>query len=278
MNILGKDRNELIIQLAESKNSVVIDRNAVSMTAIINAPPTATYDASVELISINPAVYTGKQKLKYDKVSLNKELAALKPTLDMQNYTTSHDLLSQVESKYGLVLTTDDIILSNVNSVVTPWEIYFKAKATSPVFKTVGNGLKFTVKDASTHLATILKRLNLTGLNAPSSDKTRIQGPLLTYPTFSPNDAVLRSYLVGYTISAPTDNDWVLADVLSAVTEETWEFKQTGYTLYGATVVYNGTTAGASTNGYHVDTSKTNVLVLSCGLAGLVGGYLVIHY
>lgn len=278
MNILGKDRNELIMQLAESKNGVEIDRSAVAITAIINAPSTANYDASVELISINPAVYTGKQKLKYDKISLNKELAALKPNLEMFTYSTTHDLLPQLEEKYGLVVTVDDIILSNVNSVVTPWEIYFKAKATSPVFKTTGNGLKVTVKDSSTHLATVLKRLNLTGLNMPSSDVARIQGPLLTYPAFSTSDAVLRSYLVGYTISAPTDNDWVLADTLTAITEESWDFKQTGYTLYGATVVYNGTTTVASANGYHVNTARTNVLILSCGLSGVVGGYIVVHY
>lgn len=278
MNILGKDRNELILQLAESKNGVVIDRSAIAITAIINAPATASYDASVELISTNPAVYSGKQKLKYDKVSLNKELAALKPTLEMQTYTTTHDLLSQVEEKYGLVLTVDDIILSGVNSVVTPWEIYFKAKPTSPIYKTTGNGLKFTVKDSSTHLATLLKRLNLTGLNMPSSDTARIQGPLLTFPVFSLRDAVLRSYQIGQTINTPTANDWVLADVLTTMTEETWEFKLTGYTLYGATVVYNGSTAGASTAGYHVDTTKNNVLVLTCGQAGVVGGYVVIHY
>lgn len=278
MNILGKDRNELIIQLAESKNGVVIDRSAVSMTAIINAPSSATYDASVELISIKPEVYTGKQKLKYDKISLNKELAALKPTLEMQTYSTSHDLLAQVAAKYGLILTVDDIILSNVNSVVTPWEIYFKAKTTSPVFKTTGTGLKFTVKDSSTDLSTLLKRLNLTGLNMPSSDNARIQGPVLTFPTFSANDTVLRSYVVGQTINTPTDNDWVLADALSTATEELWEFKQTGYTLFGTTVVYNGATATASTNGYHVDTSKANVLILSCSTVGVVGGYIVIHY
>lgn len=279
MNIMGKERNEIILELAEEKNGITLNRDAIAITAIKNSPAgTTDYDASVDIISIDPAVYYNQQTLIYDKVDVNTELSALNPTLDMKEYTTTTELFPQVAEKYGLVFTVDDILLDDVDHSVSPWEVYFKAKDTSPIYKTEGKGVKFIAPETKIDLSSLLTVLNLTGLRMPSDDLDRIQGPLLTYPTYSDDEAMMASYVVGYRIATPSDNDWLVAELLSESTGEYWTFDSQGYTLSSAVVAYNGDTKTASELGYHVNTAKSNVLIFTCSELGLVGGYIVVHY
>lgn len=278
INIYGKDRNELVFQLIEAKIHTKLRRDVAVLSNFTQLSGNPLGDVQVTVKSKDQSIYYNERNVQYNKIDLNKELDALRPTLEMTAQSSTHSLLPALETKYGIRLTTDDIILTLVDTTKTPWEIFFRAKPESLIVKTTGAGVRVTVTDATVQLPNIIKRITLTGLPYPSEDATRIQGPILTHPVISQRTDVLARYIVGYVINMPTEDDWVVADALSNETGESWSFKQTGFTLYGARVVYNGSVAGAAAQGYYVNDTATNVLVFQCGAAGDVGGYVSVHY
>lgn len=278
MNIFDKTRNELIFDLIEERNHITLNRTVAELTNWTNGTGVNGVDATVDVVSNDPAIYYNLKRISYGKLDLNNEFKQLNPTLKFLATDNSHSLLPAINAKYGLVLTTDDIQLTQVDTSVSPWQISIRATTTSPIVKTTVQGVVFKLDATTNRLSDVLKTLKLTGLNPPSADLARIQGPLMTYPALSADSTALRNYAVGYAMTAPSQNDWAVADILSTVTGEQWGFTQTNYTLLGAKVLYNGLTTVARTRGYHVNTDHTNVLVLQCPAVGKVGGYVVVHY
>lgn len=277
MNIFDKDRDQLIFDLIEERNHITLNRTVAVLTNWVNGTGANGVDAMVDVVSNDPAIYYNMKRISYGKLDLDNEFKLLNPTLKFTASDTSYTLLAAINAKYGLVLTTDDIQLTTVDTSVNPWQIPIRAKTTSPIVKTSVQGVFFKL-DTTPYLKDVLKTLKLTGLTPPSQDLARLQGPLMTYPAFAADGSALRNYAVGYVMSAPTQNDWAIADILSTTTGEVWGFTQSNFTLYGATVAYNGLTVLAQSKGYHVNTAYTNVLILNCGVVGKVGGYVMVHY
>lgn len=278
MNIFDKARDSLLFDLIEEHNNIKLNRTYAVLTNWTNGTGVNGVDATVDVESNDPTFYYNMKRISYGKLDLNNEFKLLNPTLKFTNADTSHTLLSAINAKYGLVLTTDDIQLTQVDTSTTPWQIYIRAKADSPIAKTNVQGVLFKLDTTNNHLSVPLKKLILTGLVPPSTDLARLQGPLMTYPTFAADNSAPARYEVGHVISAPTSDDWAIADLLSTVTGEQWGFTQSNYTLYGAKVAFNGMTTLAQANGYHVNTDHTYVLILECSSVGKVGGYIVVHY
>lgn len=278
MNIFDKARDALLFDLIEEHNNIKLNRTVAVLTNWTNGTGANGIDATVDVESNDPTFYYNMKRINYGKLDLNNEFKLLNPTLKFTNADTSHSVLNLINAKYGLVLTTDDIQLTQVDTSTTPWQLYIRAKPTSPIAKTNTQGVLFKLDVTNNHLSVPLKKLVLTGLEPPSSDLARIQGPLMTYPAYTANTAPVVNYAVGYVMTAPSANDWAVADILSTTTGEQWGFTQSNYTLYGAKVIFNGLTALARTNGYHVNTDHTYVLILQCGSVGKVGGYVVVHY
>ncbi|QXO09973.1 hypothetical protein pEaSNUABM37_00012 [Erwinia phage pEa_SNUABM_37] len=278
MNIFDKARDSLLFDLIEEHNNIKLNRTYAILTNWTNGTGVNGVDATVDVESNDPAFYYNFKRINYGKLDLNNEFKLLNPTLKFTEADTSHTLLNLINQKYGLVLTTDDIQLTQVDSSATPWQIYIRAKPTSPIAKTNTQGVLFKLDTTNNHLSVPLKKLVLTGLVPPSTDLARLQGPLMTYPAFTANSTPVANYAVGYVMTAPSQNDWAVADILSTTTGEQWGFTHSNYTLYGAKVLFNGLTSLALTNGYHVNTDHTYVLILQCGSVGKVGGYVVVHY
>ena len=278
MNIFDKNREALLFDLIEERNDIKLNRQYAVLTKWTNGTGVNGVDATVDVESNDPTFYYNVKRISYAKLDLNNEFKLLNPKLKFTATDTSHSLLSAINAKYGLLLTTDDIQLTQVNTSVTPWQFYLRAKADSPIVKSNVQGVLFTLDDKNNYLKDTLKVLKLTGLNPPSSDLARIQGPFMTYPAFSADNTALARYIAGYQMTTPSSDDWTVADILSTVTGETWGFSQSNFTLYGATVLFNGLTAVARSNGFHVNTAHTYVLLLQCGSVGKVGGYVMVHY
>ena len=278
MNIFDKSRDELLFELIERRNNIKLNRTYAVLTNWTNGTGVNGVDATVDVESNDPTFYYNMKRISYGKLDLNSEFKLLNPTLKFGSTDTSHSLLGAINAKYGLVLTTDDIQLTQVDTTTTPWQLYLRAKTTSPLVKTNVQGVLFKLDVTNNHLSVPLKTLVLTGLIPPSEDLARLQGPLMTYPAFTADSAAAARYAVGYTMTVPTQDDWVIADVLSTATGEVWGFTQSNFTLYGAKVLFNGLTATAQASGYHVNTDHTYVLILKCGSVGRVGGYVMVHY
>lgn len=278
MNIFDKDRNTLLFDLIDTHNNITLNRQYAVLTNFTNGTGVNGVDATVDVESNDPTFYYNLKRINYGKLDLNAEFKYLNPTLKFTSSDNSHTLLPKINAKFGLVLTTDDILLTQVDTSTNPHQIYIRAKAESPIAKTNVQGVLFRLDTSTNNIADSLKTLILTGLVPPSTDLARIQGPLMTYPAFTANNTAAARYLQGHVIGTPTADDWMIADVLSTTTSEQWGFSQANYTLYGAKVLFNGLTTLARTNGYHVNTDHTYVLIFQCSSVGKVGGYVVVHY
>lgn len=278
MNIFDKDRDTLLFDLIDEHNNIKLNRQYAILTNWTNGTGVNGVDATVDVESNDPTFYYNLKRINYTKLDLNAEFKYLNPTLKFNSSDTSHTLLPKINAKFGLYLTTDDILLTQVDTSTNPHQIYIRAKADSPVAKTNVQGVLIRLDTRTNNIADSLKKLVLTGLEPPSSDLARLQGPLMTYPAYTANNVAAARYLVGHVITTPTSDDWAIADVLSTTTGEQWGFTQANYTLYGAKVIFNGLTTLARTNGYHVNTDHTYVLILQCATVGKVGGYVVVHY
>ena len=278
MNIFGKTREQLLFELIERHNNISLNRTYAYLTNFVNSTGTTGVDATIDVESNDPTYYYNMKRLNYGKADLNDQLKLQSLKLRMIDGDTSWTLLAQFNKKYGVQLTTDDIILSQIDKSTNPWTITFRAKPDSWVYKTNAAGLVFTRDLSENQLSVPLKVLQLSGLTPPSTDLSRLQGPLMTYPANTQNTGPVSRYVVGYTFQIPSQDDWAVADILTSTTGEQWNLQQAGYTLYNYKVAFNGLTTAAQTAGYHVNTEYTRVLVLTCGNLGVVGGYVVIHY
>lgn len=278
MNIFDKNREALLFDLIDERNNLKLNRTYAVLTNWQNGTGVNGVDATVDVESNDPTFYYNMKRVNYGKLDLNNEFKLLNPTLNMTASDTSHTLLSLINKKYGLLLTTDDIQLTQVDTSTTPIQIYIRAKATSPIVKTNTQGVLFKFQSTATQLETQIINVELTGLQPPSPDMDRLQGPLMTYPAYSANTVPVGNYAVGYTMTMPSQDDWYVADVLSTTTGVQWGFTQNNFTLYGAKVLFNGLTATALADGYHVNTDHQYVLILKCGDVGVVGGYVMVHY
>jgi hypothetical protein len=278
MNIFDKDRDSLLFDLIEEHNNIKLNRTYAVLTNWTNGTGANGVDATVDVESNDPTFYYNMKRINYGKLDLNNEFKLLNPSLNMTDTDTSHTLLPLINKKYGLVLTTDDIQLTQVDTSVSPRQIYIRAKATSPIVKTNTQGVLFVHRHITNDIATHILDLTFSGLQPPSPDLARLQGPLMTYPAFSANSVPMANYAVGYTMTAPTQDDWAVADILSLTTSEQWGFTQSNFTLYGYKVIFNGLTATALADGYHVNTDHQRVLILQCSDVGRVGGYVMVHY
>ncbi len=277
MNVLNKTSQELILGLAGKTNDVVLNQRALELIEFENTEQIGENNAKVRINSKDPVVYTGSRVVKYGKLNINKELAGLKITLPLKAGDTMQMLASAFTEKYGIYLDINELEDTEVDVSKSPMEILLKVKITDKAVMTERDGFVITEEVDDSDLSNIIKRTSLNGLVYPSKDKTRIQGPIMTYPVVSEDKVVPARYIKGYLITTPTSDDWVIADALSEDTGENWSFKQAGFTLYNAKVLYNGKTASLDET-YHVNRAHENVLIFEPGKECDVGGYISIHY
>lgn len=282
MNILGKDAQTLIKELAAGHNNVTLIPGASKVVNFQNLAGLGDVDAQADIVPADPDVYYRKKTIQFGKIDLSKHWLNQHLTIPLQSNSTSHSILPQLIARYGLQLTTDDLYLTTVDTSQDIWKLQIRVKPTSWVYKNTLDNIYVYAEDATTDLAYVIKRTSLTGLNYPSSDTTKMQGPLLSYGTkysvFTDNNEALRNEKVGYKMAIPSQDDWVIADLLSEYTDMEWTFKQTGASLYNAQVMYNGATAGVPSEYSHRKSDAAYYLILKLSGTGDVGGYVAIGY
>jgi len=282
MNILGKDAQTLIKELAAGHNNVTLIPGASKIINFQNIAGDGEFDAQADIAPADPDVYYRKKTIKFGKLDLSKHWLNQHLTIPLQANSTSHSILPALIARYGLQLTTDDLYLTTVDTTESIWKLQIRVKPTSWVYKNTQDNIYIYAEDPTTDLAYVIKRTSLTGLNYPSADTTKMQGPLLSYGTnysvFSGNNEALRNEKVGYKMAIPSQDDWSIADLLSEYTNIEWGFRQTGASLYNAEVIYNGVKTNVPAAYGHIKGDATNYLILKLSGVGDVGGYLAIGY
>jgi len=282
MNILGKDAQTLIKELAAGHNNITLVPDASKVTNFQNIAGDGDFDAQADIVPANPDVYYRKKTVKFGKIDLSQHWLNQHLTIPLQSSSTSHSILPALISRYGLQLTTDDLYLTTVDTTDPIWKLQIRVKPTSWTYKNTLDNIYVYAEDPTTDLAYVIKRTSLTGLNYPSADTTKMQGPLLSYGTnysvFSGSNEALRNEKVGYKMAIPSQDDWSIADLISEYTDIEWGFRQTGASLYNAEVVYNGVKTNVPSAYSHIKGDATNYLILKLSGVGDVGGYLAIGY
>lgn len=282
MNILGKDAQTLIKELAAGHNNVTLIPEASKVINFQNLAGLGMIDAQADIVPADPDVYYRKKTIQFGKIDLSKHWLNQHLTIPLQSNSTSHSILPSLISRYGLLLTTDDLYLTTVDTTDAIWKLQIRVKPTSWVYKNTLDNIYVYAENATNDLAYVIKRTSLTGLNYPSADTTKVQGPMLAYGmaynvSTGVNEA-LRNEKVGYKMAIPSDDDWAIADLLSEYTGVDWAFRQTGASLYNAEVMYNGIAANVPAAYSHRKAGSDKYLILKLSGTGDVGGYLAIGY
>lgn len=240
--------------------------------------PTGATNTSLNItVNTVDSPYQGSVTVTYKRLDL-ADLAVLLPQpIQGNGWVTVADFWAVLNANFGLnfvagdlndtdVLVIDGIGSGSVTLTAQPNSMGWMGTVTLPFIK--GNF----------DLSTVVTVTTLPGLMYPNRDETKPYGELYSYwRDLSQWQADLESLT-----TATTDFDLLCTD-LTAATGNAWVDNAQGrYSLQGATIVYNGSTAAFTPVAGSATTpnpSYQNVLVVQLGSGSLgYSGFLFLHY
>lgn len=181
--------------------------------------------------------YEGAATVRYTRNDLAALDMLLPQPIRAHDITSVADVIAVLNKQFGLNLQTEDLVAGAVNSLTNDnGDITLTAQANSLGW--IGS-VTLSFAKGGYDIDTTMTVKNLDGLLYPSRDETKAYAEMYSYwRDFSAQTDKLEPYVVGS--SDFTD----LAAALTAVTGDAWQTSGAHrYSLAGATVVYNGTTA-----------------------------------
>lgn len=142
MPIFDKTPTELILKLVNTANTdlpfeITTHNAGISAPAVIPNVPPSVADTEVLLSSLPDGEYYGNKKIQYRRINLTHLFKDVKP--EVAKYTavanggsafTIYDLLADFNKRWGMNLTTDDI----VNAAIPVWtDNYYPGLRTAKV-------------------------------------------------------------------------------------------------------------------------------------------------
>lgn len=243
--------------------------------------PNGQTNTSMTITTSTPdSPYTGSVTVTYFRWQLQDLLKQLPLPLKFNGLTTALAMAQKMNSYFGTNFTAADIVDGPV-TVAADGSGTLTLTAQANSLGWVGTvDLPFVLGNFD--LGTVITTTALPGLMYPERDETKPYAEAYSYwRDFSPQE----SLLVNHT-TADTD----LTDIATALTQNagnsqvTWVTTgQTRYSLAGASITYNGTTAAYPTNSdgsARVNTGYTNVMTVLLDPVQNLGytGTLFLHY
>lgn len=223
--------------------------------------------------------YIGSVNLLYARLDIVALFKNIKVNLDVQEATTTTDLLDRLNARYGLGVTSADIVPSpvaplssdtpSVNAEITFADsclVYFGTLAV-----TVGPDV-----EVGERLSTVVLQTELDGLHYPDPDTDKGQAYIYSYGV---DFTDIKPYL--QTLKTEGAVVWSdLAREFNKVAEDLWvtDTDPAEYNLQGSVVKYAGVTSDPAAGDVNDAYSHVVVLTVSDSLCTNFAGDLYLHY
>ncbi len=229
--------------------------------------------------------YEGSRVINADRLAFDKLFLNMTPNVAVYNPATTHDLISAINTKYGLALTTADIASTSLSGVTYPATVTITALTTSQFYS---GSFSLTVKLPGVNLSTLITNRLLGALVDPITKYTGYQNAeWLTYHLdFTPRTTDEMGILTGGLLN--TGLTWepgsftavsilAFASLLNAPVNRGWVTAGTApYNLYKGKVLYHGLATGYA--GANTEFEKVLVFQLNTSYGNTVRGNMWIHY
>lgn len=275
MSFLNKPSDELILDLVNAqikKNNLpqVLTLGQVSIGAVVAHVGDDDRNSTVTIMSIPGVKYVGNVDCDYWRLDLAKLFLGISVNLDVEDPQTTADLVTKLNSKYGLALGEDDF----VNDPVSGNTAIIKAKAASPAYF---GEISVTIgpDDAvGERLSLVILERNLDGLLYPNTDTTKAQASIYSYGI----DAnAIAPWLKTQATGTDIDDNALITE-LNKVVPELWVHKNTpaDYNTGNARIIF----AGPNSADLDANQEWTHVvqIALDPTLCTNMGGVLTLGY
>ncbi|UQT03127.1 hypothetical protein TOTORO_02640 [Serratia phage vB_SmaS-Totoro] len=213
----------------------------------------------------------GQEELTWNRPALNEIFKEISVYVSPNGKFKKSDLLKEINSNYNFQLDAGDIYDGVLNLSTLPTKTMIIVRPTCPAFT---GQLEVTIGDPKVALETVIRNHDLDGLQYPTNQSEKIQGPLYLYANDYTFDV---EGLQKFGYGDPIEGE--LLDSLNRKSPDTWVLKPTPapWNANGADVWFNGPTASAPV---YVNTAYQRCLVihLDSDYCSNVAGHLILHY
>lgn len=244
ISILSKSSLDLVIDLINAANGTAnLDDTKITITepSVLTDDPN-DHNTGAKVTAIKGSGYVGEVDITYNRLDIALLFEKIAVNLDLGDTTpaTTKDLLSVLDTKYGLGIVADDITDAAIDtSGNIPWAAEIVIADSCLAYTGTLNLTIGPDPEVGERLDTVILTTNLTGLMYPNSDTTKAQA---------------REY--SWSIDANTIADWLdtraqddviadnsLATELNKIVPEVWVYNAddaVDYNTAGAKVIYTG--------------------------------------
>lgn len=260
---------------------LLLDNPNINFTAeevrLIDITPYITADKEVNtkstLIGVPEYGREGTWELTHNRPDLGVIFADVEVWVAPNNQTLKSELLPDINARFGFQLTAADIYDGYLNPQLVPYTVDLVVRENNPAFT---GTLTVHIGRRKLQLETVMTNHHLAGINYPTMQSVKIQGPLYLYGfDFSYAYAELQAlYPQGQEILGETLDDFnrkVETPWVNAVTPQDWNMR-------GSLVSYNGPVAKAPVPTNRAWYTHCVVITLDETMCDNVAGYLVLHY
>lgn len=267
---------EMVIALINRDNNLTLSRSDVLVSNVrVNPNPTviedstAVRDTQADLLAVYGGDFKENAVITYRRLDASSIFAKVVTVLRPKNQTTTVDLLADINSLYGLVLHSDDIVETVIDINRLPVEVEVVFKEDNPAW--LGK-MAISIQRLPIDLEDVVSVTALPVLRYPTGQSALIQGDLYVYSKDFSGDAAT---LVNMDFTKPLDP--VLTVLNNAVKPDEWVIRAQAapFNLNGAEVLYNGPVIDL----YSTRRGFTRLLVIQLdALCNNMAGRLLFHY
>lgn len=258
-----------------------LDNPNINFTAdevkLINITPYITSDTEVNtkstLIGVPEYGREGTWELTHNRPDIGVIFAEVEVWVEPKGQLMKSDLLPDINARFGFQLTAGDIYDGYLNPQLVPYSVDVTIRETNPAFT---GKLTVNIGRRKLQLETVMTNHQLAGINYPTMQTVKIQGPLFLYGyDFSyAHDELQALFPQGQEIIGETLDSFnrkVEIPWVNDVTPQDWNMR-------GSLVTYNGLISGAPVPANGTWYTHCVVISLDDNMCDNVAGYLVLHY
>lgn len=211
-------------------------------------------------------------EIEYDRINVASLFRGIPVKVVPAYQKKLSEYLPAINEQYGLAWTEEDIVDGIIPVTQPPFKVVIEIKPDNPAFY---GKFELIVTNHQKSIRTLVDGISFGGIQYPTDDPNRIQGPLYFYgPDMSELRQTFELYMQGDKV------DDYLIEQINLYDNNIWvkRDKPQPFNLEGARILYNDVIG--SNNQYTNRDTFTNVFVIGLDekLCTNVAGYLVFHY
>lgn len=230
------------------------------------------YNTEATITPVEGSGYQDAATIQYDRVNMASLFRGIAVTVTPAYQYRLSDYLVTVNDRYGLQLTEDDIVDGIIPKMEPPFRVTIKIKESNPAFY---GQFDIIVSDNLKSIRKMVDQITFTGIEYPTVDPNKIQGPLYFYGS---DWSSLKRYFNMYNAGEKLDK--YLLEQLNYYDINVWVDQKVSaeFNLHDATVLYNGPVDNARDYTQRTDYTNAFVFEVDETYCNNIKGYCVMHY